>query len=854
MALSARASQLYEQRKSYAGLGRFGGATRVLTGSSVGSNKVDIIAKKNAEAELQVKIQQYNDGMLGNEEMRGYLKNMLNTPLMTATDRADIENKIRDMDRKIRVSALESAYKNAPDNSIEKIQSAQAISNYYAGEAAGAATGTPAQNDLLEKSGQWNMVVQNEKKQVDTYNRTLKRAQLFREVANQMPNTVEEAQMKAQAYAELAQQARTDGNETEAIRYETSAQNEMNQAQLYAQKNQEQADKETSRQNRVALNNYINNAVNMYKDGQMSGDDLLAYLNEADKTASELGETSVQLRLNSIATTVYRDMEKGITYGSDGAFGVKSKGGAGGGDVYYDPTTGAIYQGGGGSTSVRGGGSGTGSGMAVSSGVAATSANKVPEGGKPQTLEQYETYYQDQIKKAHDAFINGQTRNGYIFKADGMYDSKGKKVGYGYTDTLALLSQDRANDLQSIVVGLEGLNPKTKMKWNGKTISAAELHDQLSKELADTQVEARQFASGDMVPVMTTGSDGGGNTNRSVPKLKFMTKNEVMKNGDTFVQDEQGVYHPTTEDKTTRRYLTEEEAAMFKADNPYIKVTTDQVNGMKYVPGTRTVDIYDKLGNRVTYQLDANLGYIPQAVPGSSTEYSAKRYADAVKQEAQAAQKAGKTFQPKAPLSPGQLQLMVEKIGEDEAKRKAELAGMTQKQAQQDMVKREATTGAIRSQAYKGTMQPSLIDSVKDTVGNIVKPVTQPISDQINNIVSPVTTPAQQAMKVEAAKSIQPMASIPMGVSQPQSPSLVTGTAPVSVPKTPVLTAPAQPKNAIQQAASSKSIPQIKNSSLGPDQLIKQTQPQQYTWGNLANDAKKAVTNIGTKIFSLFKR
>ena len=117
MATSARTASLLSARKSYSGYGRFGGSTRVLVSSSLG-DKANTIAKTTLQTELESKTKQYNDGVIGNEEMRTYLLKIEGNSLLSPSDKVDVQNKIRDFDYRINEARLEATYKNAPDNSV----------------------------------------------------------------------------------------------------------------------------------------------------------------------------------------------------------------------------------------------------------------------------------------------------------------------------------------------------------------------------------------------------------------------------------------------------------------------------------------------------------------------------------------------------------------------------------------------------------------------------------------------------------------------------------------------------------------------------------------------------------------
>ena len=202
MAPSARVASLLAARQSYSGFRQFGSGTRVLTGSL--GEKANTIAKTTLQNELEAKTKQYNDGVISNEEMRTFLQKISGNTLLSSSERIEVENKIRDFDARITEARLEATYKNAPENSIQKVQAAQTLSNYYKSKASGLYSDTPAASEALERAGQWGQVVQAETTQINKQNRALKRAQLFQEVYKQVPNSAAEAAEKWPRIANLA--------------------------------------------------------------------------------------------------------------------------------------------------------------------------------------------------------------------------------------------------------------------------------------------------------------------------------------------------------------------------------------------------------------------------------------------------------------------------------------------------------------------------------------------------------------------------------------------------------------------------------------------------------------------------
>lgn len=837
MAISARLSQLLEARKASSALRRFGGSTRVLLGGSSLATQTATLAKNAATSELSDKINQYNDGLISNEDMMAFLTKMSGNTTLSVSERSDIQAKMRDFQDKISVGKLETAYKSASPNSIEKVQAAQALASYYSSKASGQMPGTPAQSDALTAAAQWNTQAETDKNSIEKYNRSVKRANLFNDVYKQTPNSSAESYQKYLAYSELASQAANDGDTLAASQFQSQAQQAYSDYTYRANSEGEQATKEQSATQRKKINDYINTTMNDYRDGKISGEQAIANLNEADSVAAELGETGIQVRLNTLATGVYRDLDKGISYTTEGAFGEKS-GSGGGGDIYYDPTTGQVYAGGGGGGTTRssGGSSSIGGVTGVTGNTKTQYSPAAISSGKPQTIGDYEKYYQEQVLKAHDAFIAGQLPNGQ------PYDSA------SYMKTLAALSVDRAKDLQNIVTGLDGVNPKAKLTINGETKTAATVKSDFAKQLQEAQIEAQQFKSGGLVPVLVEkATDSNGFVN-SKPELQFKSASEIKSLQQNYVQDDQGVYHLIKEDSSTRQYLSPDQLVEYQALNPKAKIVRDN-QGNAYLPGRKYVDVYDTNGNKVSYEYSDKYGYLPIVTKNPTLKSgqrdtiaeSLQKYRDSIIKQADEATKSGKTPQQSKLLSPGGLQLFVE--------------GSYKKPVESPIVKKTATPGD--KYTYSG-----VIPTLKDKIMNLVQPTK--VDFGANQGLQPVqaiasTTKVEQP-KVVSASYVAPKLDVPANMpigNAPIAQTLKQTTAQSGSPSTGMIpqgVVQAQPKvqlaapqqNAIQKAVAQNpqnkiSIPQ----SAGPVQLLKQTQPKQYTW----NDLFSGVKSLATKIF-----
>ena len=219
---SVRAYDLLNQRSKFSGYSRFAGGTRAPASGSLGAATASI-AKASAATELQDKVKQYNDGIVTNEDMRAFLTRMSTNPLLTPNERVNVQDQIRSFDENIREGQLNATYKNAPDNSVQQIQAAQALANYFSTKAARLSPGTPAQSDALQSAGKWSDATKTIQENMNKTSRALKRATLYNQLADQPPNSVEEAQMKAKGLMELANQAAADGDQQAALTFQTQA-------------------------------------------------------------------------------------------------------------------------------------------------------------------------------------------------------------------------------------------------------------------------------------------------------------------------------------------------------------------------------------------------------------------------------------------------------------------------------------------------------------------------------------------------------------------------------------------------------------------------------------------------------
>ncbi len=308
MALNARKAQLLEQRKSF---GKTATKIKVLTPNSLGSS-ASTIARKTVDAELQGKIDQINAGEISSEDFLSYLKTNVSNPLFTISEQTDIQDKIRTFQKKVDLTKLEAQYQNTAPNTYDRVLAARNIAGYYQKEASLAQTGTPAQSEYLSKVGQWSNTANTDEQQILTTARKEQRAKLFYEVSQSVePNTVEELQARSQAYQQLSEQAVADGDQTDAYKYGTYAQNELDKIPILEER-QFKANEAVARTER--LNNFRIIQDN-YHDGAITLEEAARQVKVINDEALQTGDTALVSSVNSFSDKLQQDFDHGVVVG-----------------------------------------------------------------------------------------------------------------------------------------------------------------------------------------------------------------------------------------------------------------------------------------------------------------------------------------------------------------------------------------------------------------------------------------------------------------------------------------------------------------------------------------------------------
>ncbi len=331
MAISARQSQLLEQRRALRGLSSFGGKRRIL---SPVSNNISSIAKKTAKAEVEAMIEKYNDGLISNEEMRSFLDRTVANPYLSPDEKVELENSIRDFDSRVLKDRLEASFRAAPENSTEQVQAAQALANYYTNRAAGMVAGTPAHSQATENAAVWDQkrtaIFQN----MNTIARRNLRYQKEQEVNTLPTNSSQRASAKASMWQSLYEQAIADGDQTDAAKYASYYNQEITNAQELETREIEKFQKESAKEERDTIVGFLNQTINDYHDGKVTPQEFAQVLTEVDQWAATNSDVSLQLTVNKWSDKIAKDAIKGVKRGTIGNLPVVlGKGGGGGGGI-----------------------------------------------------------------------------------------------------------------------------------------------------------------------------------------------------------------------------------------------------------------------------------------------------------------------------------------------------------------------------------------------------------------------------------------------------------------------------------------------------------------------------------------
>lgn len=329
MAISARSAQLQNQRGN--ALYGSSGKIRLL---SPNTSSIASIAKKTANAELDIMVKNYNAGTVSNADMRAFLEKTLNNPGISDLDKADVQNQIKDFDFRIQGDKLTAAYKAAPDGSLQQLQGAQALSSYYKQRAATMQPDTPAYADNITSASAYDNKVMDIQQSMQTKARQNQRYILEQKV-NQIPSGTSESSIaKANMWQELYNQANADGDVIAANQYAANYQKEITTANELGSKEQISAEKED-------LRNILGQLTNDYHDGRINEQQYLDTLAQLSSRIDATNDYGLINTLNRTTDIIQKNLTKGGLKRGTTASGLptvlgKGKGGSGAGGVVTD--------------------------------------------------------------------------------------------------------------------------------------------------------------------------------------------------------------------------------------------------------------------------------------------------------------------------------------------------------------------------------------------------------------------------------------------------------------------------------------------------------------------------------------
>lgn len=476
MAVNSRIQALLDQRRAsrYSG----GVKTRVLTPSS--TSGINAIARQTLNAETSAKIDQYNNGQIGNDEMLSFLNSQVSNPVLTPSEKVSITSQIADFQDKIKGDKLQANYTQAPNDSIAKVQAAQALKDYYQGRADSMVAGTPAQSQALENAGTWAQHVSDLNESFNKQARQTLRDQKMVAI-NAMPTgSSQQIQAKADLIKQLYDDANNSGDADAATAYagqynqllqqiDTATTNETNKAGSVEKK---------------TIVDQINTWVNDYHDNKIDANTLNKNLASIAPRVDATGDTQLQLSFNSTLDTVQKDIASGglkRVQTADGLWAVTGKQG---------------------NLSVTG-------------------------------YDQSAFDYSDNIRLAQAMLVAGKDSKGNPYTPQ-MY---AEDISHAITERSTLIQQQIA-DVEQVAQQ----NPNARVPLNGSQVKASDALDSLYKEQSSIQEQLGALQNDSAVLVEVPPKSGAElGSGKAAATFMFVDKGTLKDN--VYAQDEQGVYH-----------------------------------------------------------------------------------------------------------------------------------------------------------------------------------------------------------------------------------------------------------------------------------------------------------------------
>lgn len=532
MAISARTASLQAQRQSLSSTNW--GGRRLLAPTN---NAVNSIAAKSAKSELSVMVQRYNDGIISNSEMQDFLNRQLVNPGLSAADKEDIQNQIRDFDLRIRKDKLESVFRLAPENSMEKIAAAQALANFYKDRAASLAPDSPAQSQAYENQGLWDQKVKDIQDTVELTARKNMRYLKEQKINQLAGNSSDRAYARAQMYADLAQQAQTDGDAIEANRLMALAQGEQTNGDALVQREYERADKEQKAAERETILDYFGQLENAYHDGKIDEASYLDYLSQISARVDATNDYGLINRLNRTTDTIQKNLSKGgLRRGS------------------------------------------TASGLPVVLG-------KGPMGAATTDKDMEDFNYQDSLRVNQEAFKRGEISAEQY--AQNIFDAVSNR-------------QEVLDQRYESLYELAKENPNTKVVYEGRKQRVVDVLDAIQKEQEAVAGQVGLISTGNAAvaiipPNMVSTSGSILKNGKPYATFQLVDANELASSKE-WVESEDGTWNKI--EYANKVPISFEEYSMNQAQDPS-RYSQDKKTGQYYrLEGDPTVGVYEPGGNR----------------------------------------------------------------------------------------------------------------------------------------------------------------------------------------------------------------------------------------------------------------
>lgn len=528
MAISARTAALLEQRRSSGGYSS--NRIRVLSPSK--TSGINSIAKRAVQDQLSAMITQYNDGLIGNEEMLSFLQKNANNPGLTVQDKAELNSQISDFTVRIRKGQLEAVYKNAPDGSLQQIQAAEALTNFYNDRASKMEPGTPAQSQALENAGIWNQRISDLKLKGARADQKNLEAQ-FRQNINTLPtSSSQRSKAEADMYQKLYDLAISQGDQQSADQYAAAYNQAATVANQYTQSEAEQEKKLVAQQSKKDLNDTINLLKNQWHDGTIDEKTFLEELAKIEPRIDELGDTNLVLKFNQTTDEIAKALEKG---------GLRRK------DVGGLPAV----------------------------------VGKGPNGQDETNWDREDMDYTNDLEVAKSLLTSDATNP--------------QEAYLGALNVAISTRQQQITDRLATVEALAQENPNQKIYYDGSKRRAVDVLESLRKEEESISEQASALQGGRAVlvevPPKQFNKSGGVSNGKSVATYEVKDANNLPKDefgGDLYQPDTQGVYHLISRGKTE---ISKEDYQLGEATDP-ASYGFDSATGRYYKLSDPVVTVY----------------------------------------------------------------------------------------------------------------------------------------------------------------------------------------------------------------------------------------------------------------------